>query len=601
MLSREELLHHYPSRYEDLREYERGVVVGAINIFTRSGKTVQKISVRLGNKIRELTYFNQPFLVKTLRPGVPISLAGNEYEVNGPLIHTGRLVPVYPEIRGISTKMLRRQIYNQLKKSVNDWLPGEIKKQYGLIALQPALQKIHFPESAKDAAIAKKRLAFDEMLRLQLNALKRKQAARSPQGYKLLIDRQAIYKLIDRLPFTLTGSQNQAVGEILDDLSSGRPMNRLLTGEVGSGKTVVAAVALYAAYLNKLKAVLMAPTEILAHQHYQTLKILPVKIGLVTKSIKEQGEILVGTHALLNRQIKRLGLVVIDEQQRFGVNQRAKLLETKPVPHLLTLTATPIPRTMALTAYAHLDLSQIERRPQQQSAKTWLVPDRKRAAAYDWIKKQIKTEQSQVFVVCPLINPSEKETMQDIKDITSEFARLRQIFAGFSLDLLHGRLKSAQKNQIIKKFSQHKTQILVATPVIEVGIDIPQAAIIVVENAERFGLAQLHQLRGRVGRRGQTGYCLLFSAKANRRLKTLETINDGLKLAELDLKLRGPGEIYGTAQHGFIKLKLADPFDLNLIALTRKAAAAIISLPCRPSQNEKSLPDAGANAAPPLN
>lgn len=557
--------------------------------------------MRVGDKTRELTYFNQPFLVKTLRSGISLSLAGNEYEVNGPLIHTGRLVPVYPETKGLSSKWLRRQIYNQLKKPVNDWLPEEIKKQYGLIALQPALQKIHFPESAKDAAIAKKRLAFDEMLKLQLNALKHKQAARSPKGYKLLIDRQAIDQILKQLPFTLTASQNLAVEEILTDLASGRPMNRLLTGEVGSGKTVVAAVALYAAYLNKLKAVLMAPTEILANQHYQTLKILPVKIGLVTKSVKETGEILVGTHALLHQKLGPVGLVVIDEQQRFGVNQRAKLLEAKPMPHLLTLTATPIPRTMALTAYAHLDLSQIERRPQQQSAKTWLVPDHKRPAAYDWIKKQIKSEQSQVFIVCPLINPSAKETMQDIKDITSEFARLRQIFAGFRLGLLHGRLKNAQKNQIIQAFSQNQIQILVATPVIEVGIDIPQAAIIMVENAERFGLSQLHQLRGRVGRRGQTGYCLLFSAKANRRLKTLETVNDGLKLAELDLKLRGPGEIYGTVQHGFIKLKLADPFDLNLIALTRKAAAAIISSPCRPSQKEKSPVGAEANAAPPLN
>jgi len=605
MLSREELLHHYPSRYEDLRDYERGVIASAINIYTRSGKTLQKILVKVGDKTRELTYFNQSFLVKTLRPGIPISLAGNEYEVNGPLIHTGRLVPVYPETKGISSKWLRRQIYNQLKKPIDDWLPEEIVKKYGLINLNSALQQIHFPENQAAIDAATKRLAFDEMLKLQLRALETKSQWQAKKlAHRLKINQVKIQTLIKRLPFTLTASQTQSLDEILADLASGRPMNRLLQGEVGSGKTVVAAIAMYAAYLNGLKTAIMAPTEILARQHYQTLKTIlapaGVKIGLVTKSVKQEGDILIGTHALLNRKFDRLGLVVIDEQHRFGVKQRSQLLQTKITPHLLSMTATPIPRTLALTLYAHLDLSSLADLPGRQIVKTWLVPQEKRLAGYGWIKQQITGNQSQVFIVCPLIKPSPKESMQDIKDITTEFTKLKKVFSGLSIDLIHGRLKAVEKTQIIKNFSQGQTKILVATPVIEVGIDIPQAAIMVVENAERFGLAQLHQLRGRVGRRSQTAYCLLFCQKSSSRLEKLETIHSGIKLAGLDLKLRGEGQILGFDQHGFNRFKLARLDDLKLITLTRQAAAAIMAS-CLHSQNAKFPAAAGANAAPALN
>ncbi len=610
MLSREELLHHYPSRYEDLRNYERGVVDGARNIYTRSGKTVQKILVRIGKETRELTFFNQPFLVKTLRPGVNVSLAGNEYEVNGPLIHTGRLVPVYPETKGISSKWLRRQIYNQLKKPVDDWLPENIITQYHLIDLNSALQKIHFPKNQTEIDVATKRLAFDEMLKLQLKALETKnQWQEKKLAHRLVIDQEKISRLISRLPFKLTASQNKSLAEIFSDLGSGRPMNRLLQGEVGSGKTVVAAAAMYAAHLNGLTAVLMAPTEILANQHFQTLQAvfanLPVKIQLVTSSTKSKiydlkSNIYVGTHALLFKKLGQLGLLVIDEQHRFGVKQRSRLLQTKISPHLLSMTATPIPRTVALTVYAHLDLSTLADLPHKKTVKTWVVPQNKRLSAYQWIDKQIAAGQTQVFIVCPLIEASAKESMKDIKNVTEEFSRLRTIFPGRKLDLIHGRLKSKDKNKIITAFAKNQTDILVATPVIEVGIDIPQAAIMVVENAERFGLAQLHQLRGRVGRRDQIGYCLLFSQTNAPRLKTLESVSQGVKLAELDLKFRGPGEIYGLAQHGFLKLKLASLTDLELITLTGQAAAAIIAS-CRHNQNAKSPAVGGANAAPALN
>jgi ATP-dependent DNA helicase RecG len=604
MLSNDELLHHYPFRYEDLSQTEQGTVISSKNIYTRSHKTVQKILVKIGTSIKELTYFNQPFLIKTLRPGVNISLAGNEYEVNGPLIHTGRLVPIYPETKGITSKMIRRKIWNLLKKNkiYDDWLPETIIHQYQLISLDTAIRQIHFPDNATQADTAKKRLAFDEMLRFQLQALQQKKRRLKLPSYKFRFDRSRILKIEKSLPFNLTAGQKQALDEIIVDLTSGRAMNRLLTGEVGAGKTVVAAIAMYAACLAGYRAVLMAPTEILVEQHFRTLKqvLKHLKIGRVTKSKKEAGEILVGTQALLNQKLKRLGLVVIDEQHRFGVNQRRQLLQVNPVPHLLTLTATPIPRTLALTEYAHLDLSMIQPHPGRQTVKTWVVPEAKRRAAYDWIKQQIKKENQQAFIVCPLIEPSKKESMADIKAVRAEFNYLKNVFNKLKLGLIHGRMKTTEKNQIIAAFSRRELNILVATPVIEVGIDIPAAGIMVINNAERFGLAQLHQLRGRVGRRGQPAYCLLFANQAGARLKKLETINDGLELAELDLKHRGPGELYGLVQHGRLKFKLADPFDLRLITLTKAAAAAIIDS-CHPSQKEKFLTAAPANAARLLN
>jgi len=368
---------------------------------------------------------------------------------------------------------------------------------------------------------------------------------------------------------------------------------------------VVAALAMYLTHLNGFQSILMAPTEILANQHYQTLQAVfagtPIKIGLVTKSVKSDGNILVGTHALLFKKIDQPGLLVIDEQHRFGVNQRSQLLKTGPIPHLLSMTATPIPRTLALTTYADLDISLIKELPFAKTvAKTWIIPENKRLSAYHWIDKKIKEEKIQAFIVCPLIEPSQKESMKDIKAVTQEFNYLKHVFHQLKLEFLHGRLKSDQKNKIITGFTQGKTQILVTTPVIEVGIDIPQASIMVIEAAERFGLASLHQLRGRIGRRGQPGYCLLFGKAQNPRLKALTTTTDGIKLAEMDLKWRGPGETWGLAQHGWLKFKLADPLDLKLIILTREAAASIINI-CRRNQNEKFHQDDGVNVVPALN
>src|SRR3989344_1183987 len=296
MLSKADLLHHYPSRYEDLSQYEKGVVVGAKNIYTRSGKTLQKISVRVGGKIRELIYFNQPYLVKTLKAGITLSLAGTEYEVNGPLIHTGRLVPIYPETKGISSKWIRRQVYNQLKKPLADWLPAVMLEKYHLIDLNSALHQIHFPDTPTATEQARRRLAFDELLEMQLLAREKRQAWQKKSGKKMVIDKVKLSRLIKTLPFNLTASQNRSLEEIITDLHRNQPMNRLLQGEVGSGKTVVAALAMYLTYLNGFRSVLMAPTEILAQQHYQTLTTIlnqtGLKIGLVTKTVKQDGDIL---------------------------------------------------------------------------------------------------------------------------------------------------------------------------------------------------------------------------------------------------------------------------------------------------------------------
>lgn len=609
MLSKEDLLRHYPFRYEDLSNSRKGTVLSCVNLYTRSGKTIQKARVKTATGIEEITWFNQTYLPKVIKPGTTISFSGTNYEIvtGRELIHTGRLVPIYPETKGITCKMLRRRIWNLLKQTeIKDWLPAAVKKKYRLISLDPALRQIHFPKNQAEADQAKNRLAFDEMLRLQLQAQDKKAAWQKKKlSHHLSLNQEKLLQLINNLPFKLTHSQNQVLKEIIADLGGEKPMNRLLQGEVGSGKTVVVALTMYLAYLNGFKSILMAPTEILVEQHFQTLKSVfaktPVKIGRVTKSVKETGDILIGTQALLFRKLGEVGLLVIDEQHRFGVKQRSQLLKASPMPHLLSMTATPIPRTLALTAYSDLDISLIKELPfDKATAKTWIVPESKRLDAYHWIDRKIKEEKTQAFIVCPLIEVSEKESMKDIKAVIQEFNYLKSVFSKLKLDLLHGRLKTSQKNKIIANFAAGKTQILVSTPVIEVGIDIPRASLMIIEGAERFGLSQLHQLRGRIGRRGQPGYCLLFGKSDNRRLKALTTITDGIKLAELDLKLRGPGETWGLTQHGFLKLKLADPTDLKLITLTREAAASIINS-CRHNQNEKSHPGAGVNAVPALN
>jgi len=618
------LLYHIPARYNDFSQMAkishcrvgetltlRGSLNSLKNQYTKSGKKIQIAEVEDSTGKITIVWFNQPFLTRTLYPGTDLSLSGKidwfgtkkamvspEYEITrlgAETVHTGKIVPVYPETYGVSSKWLRTKIklaYLTCGEEIKEYLP----ETYGFITLPEAIMSIHFPNTLKDAEVARRRLAFDELYFLQSQSLKRKHAwQKNWAAYQLTINKLAIDKFKNSLPFTLTKSQDLAVNEILVDLKRSFPMNRLLEGDVGSGKTVVAATAAFAAFVNGYQTVIMAPTQILAQQHFNTLKQLfsrvsnSVKIKLVTSATSiEQSksfDIFVGTHALIHQKLNldKVALVVIDEQHKFGVEQREHLIKKsgqgRIAPHILTMTATPIPRTVALTFYGDLDLSTLTEIPAgRQRITTWVVPPEKREGAYGWIDSQITDHDSQVFVVCPLIEESKKETMKDVKAVTAEYKKLTRLFGKLKVGLLHGRLKAEEKTKVIKRFRNRDISLLVTTPVVEVGIDIPNATIMVVEAAERFGLAQLHQLRGRVGRGLSKSYCLLFtespSEKALKRLNAMRQNLSGFELAELDLTLRGPGEIFGLRQHGIPDLKIASWRDIDLI----KKAKEVVKL-----------------------
>ncbi len=625
ILTLKDFLYHLPHRYDDyslitpITNVKAGEVVtiqGTItdisNHYTKSHKQIQKAQVTDPTGSINIVWFNQPFITKTLKFGDKIALSGRiesdgfllsltapDFEIipeDGHTIHTGRLVPVYPETAGVSSKWLRRQVYKLLQKTdeLTDFLPKPTLHTLGLMDYSSALHEIHFPESLEKAEKARERLGFDEVFLLQLAALQRKSEWRQKlKGHAFTIEKfeKDIQKFWEQLPFEPTNAQRRVIHEIFKDLEKTEPMNRLVQGDVGSGKTVVAGIAMYLAFLNGFQSVLMAPTQILAEQHYQTLNKLLTPLGITvglqtgnSKTVKEKEskkphntDILVGTHAVLAEtvQFEKLGLIVIDEQHRFGVQQRGVMREKGENPHVLTMTATPIPRTVALTLYSDLDLSVIDELPKgRQIIKTWLIPEIKREGAYKWIEGKVN-EGDQAFIVCPFIE--ESESMTTVKAAAVEFERLQKhVFPKLRLGLLHGKQRPKEKDAILQDFRDKKIDILVATPVVEVGIDIPNATIIVIEAAERFGLAGLHQLRGRVGRGEKQSYCLLFTESRSpgtiHRLKSLEKIHNGAELAELDLKLRGAGELYGTLQHGKAWLKIAQIGDMKLISTARQEA-----------------------------
>ena len=647
----EDFLYHLPSRYEDYSIVSKigqaqvgetvtiqGQVLSIKNQYLRGGriKTMQRATVVDETGKIELIWFNQPFLIRAFPQNSTVSVSGRveffsrslaiknpEYEIlalnnveqnaeQRGTIHTGRLIPVYPETKGVSSKWLRRQIYNVMEQHIDrlhEYLPQPIISKHNFMSLIEAIKKVHFPPDLDTAQKAHDRLAFDELFLMQLASQTRRsewKAKQTIKPFKINAFQKEIDALIASLPFQLTKAQENAVHNLLADFSKTQPMNRLLQGDVGSGKTVVAAIAMYAVYLNGAQSVLMAPTEILAQQHYASIsKILEpfgVRVDLRTGSTKGKAErvkgegkkhilnpnpltltpdILIGTHAVLSDKItfENLAFVVIDEQQRFGVEQRGIIRQKGKNPHLLTMTATPIPRTVALTMYGDLDLSYLNEMPHgRKKIKTWLVPLIKREPAYDWIRKEIKTTDSQAFIICPFIE--ESESMQTIKAAAKEYERLKkEVYPDLKLGLLHGKLKAKEKESVLKDFKDKKFDILVATPVVEVGIDIPNATIIMIEAADRFGLAQLHQLRGRVGRGDKQSYCLLFTEstteQVKNRLKSMETTHSGAELAELDLKLRGPGNMYGTAQHGVPKLKVASFSDTELLTRAKLVAEEV--------------------------
>ncbi len=577
-------------------------------------------------------WWGQTYLARQLASGMRLALSGRVTVFRGRLqmespewepldvagTHTGRLVPVYPGTEGLPQRLLRRvarEVVEALAGAVPEPLPEYLRQRLGLLPMSQALSQIHFPDSRELAEAARHRFAFEELLYIQLGVLqRRRQRLARGQAPPLALASAALEGFLGSLPFPLTNAQQRAIREVLADVAWPEPMNRLLEGDVGSGKTVVAMVALLAAVASGYQGAIMAPTEILAEQHYRTLASLlsggqetlwtsvftppylerPLRMALLTGSLahsekeaaqgaiaRGEADIAVGTHALIQEGLSfpRLGLVVVDEQHRFGVLQRAALRQKAPGPiHMLVMTATPIPRTLALTVYGDLDISVMDEMPAGRPAvKTYRLRPDQRQQAYDFVRRQVQAGR-QAYIICPLVEESEAVAA---RAAVQEYQRLaRQAFPDLRLGLLHGRLPAAEKEAVMRAFRDGHLDILVSTAVVEVGIDVPNATVMLVEGADRFGLAQLHQFRGRVRRSAHQAYCLLLSEnpsqEAQERLRILETVDDGFRLAEEDLRLRGPGEFFGTRQSGLPDLRVAQLTDVALIEEARREAGLLL-------------------------
>ncbi len=619
-----DLLYHFPYRYIDfshitdinkVNENEAVTITGQLlnfqNIFTQSHKNLQKAVVVDKTGQINLLWFNQPYLSKNFKVGDTYSFAGtvsifqNKKTIINPVsgqYHTGKIIAIYPETNGLTSNWFRKTIQNflpQLISNINDNLPSNIIKKYQLLDLPTSLTQIHSPSNSKFLDQARYRLALEEILFLQTNSYLSKKLWLTKKPQVILKTNQSIdqkiNKLINILSFTLTISQKKVWQEIKTDIiSPNKVTNRLLQGDVGSGKTIVALLACYLTHLNQSLSLVIAPTEILAQQHFATfqkiLKPFKVPIFLLTShhKIKQnkisllQNAIIIATHAAIyqkNNFKDKVALLIIDEQHKFGVKQRSFLGDSLSLPHCLTMTATPIPRTISLTLLGNLDISIIDTLPVNRILiKTFLVPSQKIPKCYQWIDNQINKTNCQAFIVCPFIDIS--ESMQSVKSATDEFKKLSMIFPKQKLALLHGKVKPKDQEKIISDFQKNKINILVTTPIIEVGVDIPNASIMIIQSADRFGLSQLHQLRGRIGRGLLQSYCYLFTNsindKAQNRLKFMEKNSNGLKIAEYDLKTRGPGEAFSVIQHGFPLLKLASFSDTKLISTSQQILSDLV-------------------------
>lgn len=602
-----------------MRVGEKTTLVGTIqnvrNNRTPRGIVITTAAVADDTGTVAVRWFNQPYLAKNLPVGARIAISGEADVFNGyitfqprdyeliedaELTHAARLVPMYPLTKGLYQKSVRRLIHNLLDEygdALEDFLPGDLQQRLRLPALPRAVRQYHFPDDEEEKAWAEQRLAFDELFVIQLGLLMRKQEWQRPEpDVAVSIDEDLLERYCHALPFALTSAQRRVIAEILEDMARPIPMSRLLQGDVGSGKTVVAGAALAQIALAGKQGVLMAPTEILAEQHFRTVRRLLDPFGVncelligstpkarrkaVYQAVRDgSAQVVVGTHALIQEGLEfaRLGLAITDEQHRFGVEQRATLRQKGLHPHILAMTATPIPRSLAMTIYGDLDVSAIDEMPpgRMPVITTW---SRMPVEAYGVVRDEVRKGR-QAFVICPVI---EESMESDMRSVIAEHKELQQLtFPDLKVGLLHGRMKPSEKERTLEAFRTGEYHVLVATSVVEVGIDVPNATVMVIRDAHRFGLAQLHQFRGRVGRGGDQAFCVLLSAtegdEARERLEALTATDNGFELAEEDLRLRGPGEFWGTRQSGLPELRVARLGDVATIQLARKVAQEVLA------------------------
>ncbi len=620
------MLHHLPRALEDRSEVKyisalidgetvcvTATLASGIKTYrTKSRVTVTQATVSDGASLMKVTWFNAPFIANTLKSGGQFTFygkacwRGNIFEMINPVTEsesgvkkTGRIMPIYPTTSGLGQTNLRNaaeNILNNLEDFPKDIIPPQIATEYAPMPLFDALKALHMPKSAESFEEARKRLAFEELLVLQLGIRimgeERKNYTATPiKSVKSIAD------FAKALPFDLTNAQKRVINEIAADLMSPTPMNRLVQGDVGSGKTIVAAAAMYAAANSGYQAIMMAPTEILAMQHFKNLKKLFSPFGFETvllsggmsapdkrfalEKIKSgTAKIIVGTHALISDSVEYFNpaLVITDEQHRFGVRQRTSLTEKGFGAHTLVMTATPIPRTLSLILYGDLDVSVIDELPPgRKPIETYGVDEKMRKRVFDFVAKQLDSGR-QAYIVCPLIEESEALTAKSAVEYAEKLKK--SAFKNYRIEVLHGKIKAAQRTEIMSKFSCGEIDILVSTTVIEVGVDVPNATVMLIENAERFGLSQLHQLRGRIGRGCEDSYCILFSQGgkiADERIKIMRETCDGFKISEKDLELRGPGEFFGIRQHGLPELKIANlAEDMLLLSQAKEAAEKLL-------------------------